>query len=64
MIVLKNMVKVDGLRYSTWERCLSQKGKYVVLDCLEAGLEAYKEQGDTEGVSILNELINLFKKED
>lgn len=65
MIVLKNIVKVDDFRYSNWEKCLSQRGKEVVLDCLEAGLESYKEDGGTEGVTILNELIDLFnKKED
>lgn len=65
MIVLKNVVKADDLRYSTWERGLSQKGKEIVLDCLEAGLECYKDDGDEEGCKILEDLIELFnKKED
>ena len=63
MIVIKNVKKIEDVRYSTWEKALTQRGKEVVLDCLEAGLEAYEEDGDTEGVSILNELIDLFKKE-
>lgn len=64
MIVIKNVEKIEDVRYSTWETTLSQRAKEVVLDCLEAGLEAYEEDGDTEGVSTLNGLINLFKKED
>lgn len=64
MIVLKNIVKVDGLRYSSWERSLSQRGKEVVLDCLEAGLECYRDDGDDEGCKILEGLIELFNKED
>ncbi len=64
MIVIKNVKKIEGVRYSTWEKALTQKGKEVVLDCLEAGLEAYEEDENTEGVAILNELIELFKKED
>ena len=64
MIVLKNMAKVDGLSYSTWERCLSQRGKEVVLDCLEAGLEAYKDDEEEEGCKILEDLIELFNKEE
>lgn len=63
MIVIKNVEKIEDLLYSTWETTLSQRGKEIVLDCLEAGLEAYEEDGDTEGVSTLNGLIDLFKKE-
>ena len=64
MIVLKNIEKVEGLRYSTWEKCLSQRGKEVVLDCLEAGLEAYRDDGDEEGCEILEDLIELFEKKE
>lgn len=64
MIVIKNVEKIEDVCYSTWEEALTQKGKEVVLDCLEAGLEAYEGDGDTEGVSILSELIDLFNKED
>lgn len=64
MIVIKNVKKIEDVRYSTWERALTQRGKEVVLDCLEAGLESYEEDDDTEGVAILTELIDLFKKED
>ena len=64
MTVLKNMTKVDGLRYSTWERCLSQRGKEVVLDCLEAGLKCYRDDGDEEGCKILEDLIELFNKKE
>jgi hypothetical protein len=64
MIVIKNVEKIEDVRYSTWETTLSRRAKEVVLDCLEAGLESYEEDGDTEGVSTLNGLINLFKKED
>lgn len=61
MIVIYNEEK--GVR--TWSKALTQRGKEVVLDCLEACIEAYDEDGDSEGVTILNELINLFnKKED
>lgn len=64
MISIRNVEKIEDVRYSTWETTLTQKGKEIVLDCLEAGLEAYEEDGDTEGVSILNGLIDLFKKEE
>ena len=64
MIVIKNVEKIEDVRYSTWETTLSRRAKEVVLDCLEAGLEAYEEDGDAEGVSTLNGLINLFKMED
>lgn len=64
MIVLKNVVKVDDLHYSTWERCLSQRGKEVVLDCLEAGLECHRDDGDEEGCKILEDLIELFNKKE
>lgn len=64
MIVLKNIVVEDDFRYSNWEKCLSQRGKEVVLDCLEAGLESYRDGGDKEGCKILEDLIELFNKED
>lgn len=65
MVVLKNIVVDGDFRYSNWEKCLSQRGKEVVLDCLEAGLECYRDDGDEEGCKILEELIELFnKKED
>lgn len=66
MIVIKNVKKIEDVRYSTWETALTQRGKEVVLDCLEAGLEAYEEDedGDTEACDVLRSLIDLFKKED
>ena len=65
MVVIYNEEKCEDIRIRTWSKALTQRGKEVVLDCLEAGLEAYEEDGDTEGVTILNELIDLFnKKED
>ena len=64
MIVLKNIVVEDDFRYSNWEKCLSQRGKEVVLDCLEAGLECYQSDGDEEGCKILEELIELFNKKE
>lgn len=63
MISIRNVEKIEDVRYSTWETTLTQRGKEVVLDCLEAGLEAYEEDENTESVAILNELIDLFKKE-
>jgi hypothetical protein len=64
MIVLKNIVVEDDFRYSNWEKCLSQRGKEVVLNCLEAGLECYKSDEDGEGCKILEELIELFNKKE
>lgn len=62
MIVLYNQKNEDGFRYRSWERALTQKGKEVVLDCLEAGLERYNDDGDEEGCKILEDLIELFSK--
>lgn len=62
MIVLQNIKQLDDLRYSTWTRSLSQRGKEVVLDCLEAGLESYRDDEDEEGCKILEDLIELFSK--
>lgn len=64
MIILKDMVMVDGLRRTNWGRRLSQRGKEVVLDCLEAGLESYRDDGDEEGCKILEDLIELFNKKE
>lgn len=65
MIVIYNQKNEDGFRYRPWERALTQRGKEVVLDCLEAGLECYRDDGDEEGCKILEDLIELFnKKED
>lgn len=65
MIVIYNQKNEDGFRYRSWEYTLTQRGKEVVLDCLEAGLECYKDDGDEEGCKILEDLIELFnKKED
>lgn len=64
MIVIYNQKNEDGLRYRSWERVLTQRGKEVVLDCLEAGLEAYEEDAeeDDNACDILNDLISLFKE--
>jgi hypothetical protein len=64
MIIIKNVEKTEDVRYSTWETALTQRGKEVVLDCLEAGLEAYEEDDDIEACDVLRNLIGLFKKED
>jgi hypothetical protein len=59
-----NEKKIEDVRYSTWYTALTQRGKEVVLDCLEAGLESYEEDDDTEVCDVLRNLIDLFKKED
>jgi hypothetical protein len=66
MIVIKNVEKIEDVRYSTWETALTQRGKEVVLDCLEAGLESYEEDddADAEACDALRKLIDLLKKED
>lgn len=65
MVVIYNQKNEDDLRYRSWERALTQRGKEVVLDCLEAGLECYRDDGDEEGCKILEDLVELFnKKED
>ena len=66
MIVICNKEKVEGMVYQTWNRVLTERGKEVLLDCLEAGLDAYEddEDEDMEACNILNDLIALLKKEE
>ena len=64
MIIITNVVKVEGYRYTAWERGLSQRDAEVVLDCLEAGLEAYKDDENEEGCNIIEDMIELFKAEE
>lgn len=64
MVVIYNEEKCEDIRIRTWSKALTQRAKEVVLDCLEAGLDAYEENGDAEGVAVLNELIDLFNKEE
>ena len=51
------------MSYQTWNRALTERGKEVLLDCLEARLNAYEDDKDMEACSILNDLIGLLKKE-
>lgn len=66
MIVICNKEKVEGMSYQTWNRTLTERGKEVLLDCLEAGLDAYEDEDDEdmEACNILNDLIELLKKEE
>lgn len=66
MIVICNKEKAEGMSYQTWNRTLTERGKEVLLDCLETGLDAYEddEDEDMEACNILNDLIELLKKEE
>lgn len=63
MVIICNKEKVEGMSYQTWNRALTERGKEVLLNCLEAGLDAYEDDEDMEACSILNDLIGLLKKE-
>lgn len=63
MVIICNKEKVEGMSYQTWNRALTERGKEVLLDCLEARLDAYEDDEDMEACSILNDLIGLLKKE-
>ena len=52
------------MSYQTWNKALTERGKEVLLDCLEAGLDAYEDDEDIEACNILNDLIELLKKEE
>ena len=61
---MEEMEEMEGMSYQTWNRVLTERGKEVLLDCLEAGLDAYEDDEDMEACNILNDLIALLKKEE
>lgn len=67
MVIICNKEEVEGMSYQTWNKVLTERGKEVLLDCLEAGLDAYEDDEDDEDMeacNILNDLIALLKKEE
>ena len=64
MVVICNKEKEEGMSYQTWNKALTERGKEVLLDCLEAGLDAYEDDEDMEACNIINGLIALLKKEE
>ena len=64
MVIICNKEEVEGMSYQTWNKVLTERGKEVLLDCLEAGLDAYEDDEDMEACNILNELIGLLNKEE
>ena len=64
MVIICNKEEVEGMSYQAWNKVLTERGKEVLLDCLEAGLDAYEDDEDMEACNILNELIGLLNKEE
>lgn len=64
MVIICNKEEMEGMSYQTWNRALTERGKEVLLNCLEAGLDAYEDDEDMEACNILNGLIGLLKKEE
>ena len=64
MVVICNKEKEEGMSYQTWNKVLTERGKEVLLDCLEAGLDAYEDDEDMEACNIINDLIALLKEEE
>ena len=64
MVIICNKEEMEGMSDKTWNKVLTERGKEVLLDCLEAGLDAYEDDEDMEACNILNELIGLLNKEE
>lgn len=66
MVIICNKEKVEGLSFQTWNRVLSARAKEILLDCLEAGLEAYDDEdldNDTsDACQDLKDLIRLLQE--
>ena len=60
MVVICNKEEMSN---KSWNRVLTGRGKEILLDCLEAGLDAYREDDDVEACNILNDIIELLNKE-
>lgn len=46
------------------EISLNERTYEIVQDCLEAGIEAYEEDGDQLGANILQSIVEEMSKED
>ena len=64
VIICNKEEEMEGMSYQAWNKVLTERGKEVLLDCLEAGLDAYEDDEDMEACNILNELISLLNKEE
>ena len=63
MLVLKNVEFVDeDTRVATWSTSISARAKEILLDCLEAGLESYgnEDDSDNDTADACQEIENLI----